>query len=71
MHAAEKLKLLIDGKGISYTFISKKTGIPINTISKSLLGKRRLPADELVAICNATSIDLCELQNEADASGRT
>ncbi len=63
MKAAEKLKQLIDGRGITYTFISGKTGIPVNSISRSLNGKRRLPADEMIAICEATGIDLYEIIN--------
>ena len=63
MTVAERIKGLLDSKGVTYTFISAKTGIPVDAISKSLLGKRRLPADEMVSICNAVGIDLNELQS--------
>ena len=66
MAVAEKIKKLIDGKGVTYTFISEKTGIPIDAISRSMLGKRRLPADEMISICNAVGIDLKELQAERE-----
>lgn len=66
MNVAHKVKDLIDGKGITYTFISSKTGIPVDAISKSLLGKRRLSADELVAICKETHIDLADILSEGD-----
>lgn len=66
MAVAEKIKKLIDGKGVTYTFISEKTGIPIDAISRSMLGKRRLPADEMILICNAVGIDLKELQTERE-----
>lgn len=62
MAVAEKLKQLVDDKGVTYSFISSRTGIPVDAISKSLLGKRRLPADELVNICNVVGIELNELQ---------
>lgn len=62
MAVAERIKTMIDGKGITYTFISEKTGIPVDAISKSMLGKRRLPADEMLAICGAVGIDLRDLQ---------
>ena len=62
MAVAERLKQLVEDKGVTYSFISTRTGIPVDAISKSLLGKRRLPADELVNICNAVGIELNELQ---------
>lgn len=58
MKAAEKIKTLVESKGVSYTFISQETGIPVNAISRSLMGKRRLPADEMILICNVIGIDL-------------
>ena len=58
LRAFEKLKQLIDDKGITYTFISNKTGIPVNTIS------RKLPADEMISICKATGIDLNDFVEE-------
>lgn len=57
----EILKKIIDEKGIKYTFISSKTGIPIDTISRSFLGKRRLPANEMIEICKAIKIDIDDL----------
>ena len=58
MTVAQKMKLLIEQKGITYTFISEKTGIPVDALSKSFLGKRRLPADEMISICREVGIDL-------------
>lgn len=62
MAVAARLKQLVNDKGVTYSFIALKTGIPVDAISKSLLGKRRLPADELVDICNVVGIELNELQ---------
>lgn len=56
--AAERMKEIVESRGISFTFISEKTGIPINSISRSFLGKRRFPADEMILICRAIGIDL-------------
>lgn len=64
---ANRLKEEIEDKGISYSSISRKTNIPINTISRSLMGKRRLLADELILICRAADIelgDLCRIDND-------
>lgn len=64
MHVFEKLKHLIEEKGMSYTFLSVRTGIPIDAISKSLMGKRKLLADEFIAICNAAHIDVKDFEQQ-------
>lgn len=66
---AEKVKSLVDARGISYTFISQKTGIPVNAISRSFLGKRRFPADEMIAICSVIGIDLGDLSDARRKGG--
>lgn len=70
MGVAERIKELVEERGVTYTFISVKTGIPVNSISRTFLGKRRLPADEMVAICNAIGVDLPEL-NVSTQTART
>lgn len=64
MTVAEKLDSLIESRGIKYTFIAGQTGMAIDAVSKALHGKRKLTADELLAICRATGIQLSELQDE-------
>ena len=68
MLIASVLKNLIEDKGVTYTFISSKTGITVDAISKSLSGKRRLAADEMILICQAANIDLSELLAAEKAS---
>ena len=69
MNVAKTMKELVEGKGITYTFISSKTGISVDAISKSFHGKRRLTADELVAICKYTNIDLNDIMaNEKNSA---
>lgn len=58
---SEKLKDLIAAKGITYSFIASQTGIKLDAISRSLMGKRRLTADEMLRICRCVNIDLCNL----------
>lgn len=65
MTVAQEIKSLVDEKGISYTFISAKTGIPVDAISKTFMGKRKLTADEMIAICSVTGIDLSDLSNSS------
>ena len=68
MLIASVLKNLIEDKGVTYTFISSKTGITVDAISKSLSGRRRLAADEMILICQAANIDLSELLAAEKAS---
>ncbi len=69
MSAAQRIKEIIEGKGVTYTFISSKTGISVDAISRSMSGKRKLPADEMIAICEAVGIDLCDLQRDGNEAG--
>lgn len=66
MCVAEKLKYIVEERGTTYTFLSKRTGIKVDAISKSLSGKRRLPADEMIALCRALNVDLCDLDFGAE-----
>ena len=59
--AAARIKELVNSKGVSYTFISDKTGIPVDAISRTFLGKRRLMADEMIDFCSAVGIDLQDI----------
>lgn len=62
MTVAQRIKEIVDSRGITYTFISSKTGISIDAVSRSFSGKRRLSADEMLNICQVVGIDLCDLQ---------
>lgn len=62
MNAALKLKRLVEERGIKYTFLSDKTGIPIDAISKCFMGKRRMLADEMISLCEAAGVDLNDLR---------
>lgn len=63
MCVATVLKQLIDSKGTSYTFISEKTGIPVDSLSKTFLKKRKLSADEMITICQALDVDLSTIMS--------
>lgn len=62
MSAAMTLKRLVDERGIKYTFLANETGIPVNVISQTFLGKRRLLADEMISICVAAGLDLNDMR---------
>lgn len=55
---AQKIKKVVDERGIKYTAISLATGIHIDAISRSFNGKRKLLGDELVAICKFLHLEL-------------
>ncbi len=63
MKVAQRIKEIVDDRGVTYTSISSKTGITVNAISQSFAGKRKMSADEMIAICKAVNIDLSDLQN--------
>lgn len=67
MRTYEKIKKYMDDNGIKQVYVSEKTGIPENTLSIILNGKRKLYADELISIILALGIDpsyFIDSQNE-------
>lgn len=56
MRVYEKIKKYMEDKGIKQTYVSEKTGIPENTLSMILNGKRNLGADEMVEIFKALEV---------------
>jgi transcriptional regulator with XRE-family HTH domain len=53
-----RIKDYLDEKGIKYSFISGKTGIPMNILSPMLNEKREIKAVEYFEICNALGVSL-------------
>lgn len=51
-----KIKLYLKDNGISQTFVSEKTGIPLSKLNLSLNGNRRLDFGEYELICGALSV---------------
>lgn len=58
----ERIKRYIDEKGIKYSRISEKTGIPMNILSPMLNGKRRIETTEYFRICDALGVALDEFK---------
>ncbi len=58
MMLGNKIKAYLDRNGIKYSFVSSKTGIPMNILSPMLNEKREIKAVEYFAICNALSVPL-------------
>jgi len=53
-----KIKKYLKSKGISQTFVSNKTGIPISTLNAILNGNRKLLAEEYFVICQVLGVPL-------------
>lgn len=62
-----KIKNYMDENGIKYSFLSSKTGIPMNILSPMLNEKREIKAVEYFSICNALGVSL---ESFADSSGK-
>jgi transcriptional regulator with XRE-family HTH domain len=62
-----KIKDYMDENGIKYSFLSSKTGIPMNILSPMLNEKREIKAVEYFSICNALGVSL---ESFADSSGK-
>lgn len=53
-----KIKEYLASKGITQTFISNKTGIPISTLNQALNGNRKMLAEEYFLICEILEVPL-------------
>ena len=51
----------IDDRGIKQSFVSEKTGLTADTVSKILGGRRKILADEFLSICRALDIPQNEM----------
>ena len=51
-----KVKKYLDEKGIKYSYLSEKVGIPMNILSPTLNGKRKMSAEEYFLICKALGV---------------
>lgn len=58
---ANVLGNIVANKGISYSSISAKTGISIDAISRTFLGKRKLAADEMILISKAVDVNIAQI----------
>ena len=56
MHVGRKILEYLDNRGITQTFLSNKSGIPLAKLNLALNGKRRISLDEYEAICGALGV---------------
>ena len=67
-----KVKKYLDEKGIKYSFLSEKIGMPMNLLSPLLNGKRKMSVEEYFTICEAlgVSVDTFSPENESEEDGK-
>ena len=51
-----KVKEYLDENGIKYSYLSEKIGMPMNTLSLVLNGKRKMSVEEYFTICEALEL---------------
>lgn len=56
MCVGKKIKTYLENNGVSQTFVSKKTGIPLSKLNLSLNGNRKLDFEEYELICGALQV---------------
>lgn len=54
-----KIKEYLDQHGVKYSYLSRLTGIPMNLLSLTLNGKRRMSVEEYFTICKALDAYEC------------
>ena len=51
-----RVKKYLDENGIKYSYLSEKSGIPMNMLSPTLNGKRKMSAEEYFTICEVLGL---------------
>lgn len=57
MNATSILKQYINNNGIKQNFVAEKAGMSAELLRRSLEGKRKMQADEFLAVCKVLSLD--------------
>lgn len=55
---AQRIKKYIQDAGLKFNAIAEKIGIPLNTFSAMMNGKRKITAEEYILICNVLNVPL-------------
>lgn len=55
---SERIRKYIEESGVKFGVIADRIGIPMNTFSAMMNGKRKITAEEYFAICKALNVPL-------------
>ena len=58
-----RIKEYITQSGLKFGVIADRAGIPLNTFSAMINGKRKITAEEYFSICNALGVPLEQFRN--------
>ncbi len=61
-----KINQYLESKGIKQSFVAEKSGIKPNILSRVLMGKRPVRADEYISICRAINVPLDKFTEESE-----
>lgn len=64
-----RVKKYLDENGIKYSYLSEKSGIPMNMLSPTLNGKRKMSAEEYFTICEVLGLSaetFAPVNNQSD-----
>ena len=61
-----RIKNYLDEKGIKYSFVADRIGLPMNIFSPILHNKRELKATEYFAICRALKVPLEKFADQGE-----
>lgn len=65
MRTNKLLSKIVEQRGIKQIYISEKTGLSADVISKILRSERKMTAEEFLAICDALGINPNEFRATA------
>ena len=65
MRTNKLLAKIVEQRGIKQIYISEKTGLSADVISKILRSERKMTAEEFLAICDALDINANEFRATA------
>lgn len=60
MKAYEVIRHRMEENGIKQVFVAEKADVPPVLFQRSLDGKRKIPADEFIRICQVLKLDLAD-----------
>lgn len=67
MNANQIIRKIVEERGLKISYLAQKTGIHVDAVSRSLLGKRKLSADEFLRICNTLSLSINDFEKKRPA----
>jgi|GEM_PF-1479827 len=68
MSVEAKIKQAICEKGLRFNYVAEKAGINYVWLNKSLNGKRRMTANELIGLCVVLNLDIDDFTDSSTST---